>query len=196
MKRSFICLLIALLFSLSGYAQGPSGSFSIRPEIGVSYSTFLANESVKTFTPSFGIVGGVEVEYQLSDRLALSSGILYTQEGAESKSGSMDYAIGFDYLNVPILLNYYFYKGIAFKLGVQPGYRVVSDWHGRDYNMRPIDVAGVAGISFEINRLVFDLRYNIGALDLQGNMSYDDRAFETSIYHSYVSFVVGYRFGK
>lgn len=201
MKR-FYLILAASFLSFSLFAQGPVNSISFRPEIGVQYSNIITSVTWNT-TPKIGVVGGVEMEYQLSKRLALSGGVLFSQEGAslglnlDNGSTLEGNKLDMNYLNIPILLNYYFYKGLAFKIGAQPGYAIISKYWissdpkaAADASFKKFDLAGVAGISWEINHLVFDLRYNIGALDYCNK-----ETLYSTFNNSYVSFTVGYRFG-
>ena len=82
-----------------------------------------------------------------------------------------------------------------FNFGVQPGYVINATYENRteyaDSMIKKFDVAGMVGLSYEINHLVFDLRYQIGALDICKNPN-----LETTFNNNYFSFTVGYRIGR
>lgn len=114
------------------------------------------------------------------------------------KYDDSDINIHLDYINVPIVLNYYVTKDFALKAGLQPGFNVR---HVATNGSNSVDVSSVAGIAgskvntlnlsipiglnWETKNLVFDFRYHIGLTEIF------DKSGEG--YNSTFSFTVGYR---
>lgn len=187
--------------STATFAQAPRGTWSVRPEAGVTYSSVLASRSfLKEGGKSefrIGFIAGAEAELMIGDAFSISAGALYTRVGSNfNKGGTFPYVydLVIDYLNVPIMGHYYFLKGFAFNFGTQPGYAINATYEGRkdyaDNIVKKFDVAGVVGLSCEIRHLVFDLRYQIGALDICKNPDLD-----TTFNNNYISFTIGYKIG-
>ena len=76
------------------------------------------------------------------------------------------------FLNIPILANFYVWKGLAIKAGLQPGFKLSSKEEGElggkrttfnlDDEVNNFDVAVPLGISYDFGHLVLDARYTIG----------------------------------
>ena len=79
-----------------------------------------------------------------------------------------------DYINVPIMANVYVVKGLAVKLGIQPGFKVSSTKKtdtsslvgtgtgSRDIKAQSVDFSIPVGISYEYSNFQLDARYNWG----------------------------------
>lgn len=112
-----IMLVAALMLSsVATFAQHAVGSFNLQPKVGVS----IANVTeFKGTDPRVGIVAGLEGEYQATDIVSVSAGVLYSMQGAKGNWGDLiDATNRLDYINVPIMANVYVVKGLAVKLGV------------------------------------------------------------------------------
>ena len=83
-----------------------------------------------------------------------------------------------DYINFPVLANIYLAKGLALKLGVQPGVNVKAGYSAGDYddktgslsdlgiNIKKFDLCIPFGLSYEYECIVIDARYNLGVLNI------------------------------
>ena len=197
--KKLVSILALLAFAFTVSAQGPKGSLSFRPEAGLSYSNVLASTSFigNNPAPSFkiGYVAGVEAEYMIGNAFSVSGGTLVTREGALITRGNCDFYLDMDYLNIPLLIHYYFLKGLSLNVGAQPGYAFLAKYENSKEKandmVKKFDIAGVAGLSYEINKLVFDVRAQIGALDFCNKPSLD-----TSFNNLFFTFTIGYRIGK
>ena len=80
-----------------------------------------------------------------------------------------------DYINFPIVANFYILKGFALKFGIQPAVNVKAaysestyssdiSYSSRGVDIKTFDLSIPVGLSYEfMNRnLVLDARYNIG----------------------------------
>lgn len=163
-----IMLVAALMLSsVATFAQHAVGSFNLQPKVGVS----IANVTeFKGTDPRVGIVAGLEGEYQATDIFSVSAGVLYSMQGAKGNWGDLiDATNRLDYINVPIMANVYVVKGLAVKLGVQPGFNVSNKISANNratfdnlVKAQSVDVAIPVGVSYEYNNFQLDARYNWG----------------------------------
>lgn len=165
--KKFLLMAIVMMASTSVFAQREAGTLTLQPRVGLIAADFNNTGDTEA---RVGLVTGAEFEYYLSSAVGLSVGALYAQQGAEMK----DYDITFklDYLNVPVILNFYLWKGLAIKAGLQPGFKLSSEVEGsfrgargtvniEDY-VNKVDLAIPVGISYDFGRLVLDARYTFG----------------------------------
>lgn len=166
MKRMVFLLAIAI-GSLHAMAQTEKGRFSIIPQAGVS----VANTSSDNTKYKAGWNTGIAVEYQLTNPLSISTGAFFSMEGGKIKN--TDTELFSDYINVPVLANYYIIKGFAVKTGVQIGFQVFCKMHVEDEyipitdgSKNKIAFSIPIGLSYEWKRWVVDARYSIGLTDM------------------------------
>ena len=189
MKKLFLMAVMALA-SVSSFAQHRVGTFSIQPKVGLN----LANVTKGDGDIRVGAVAGAEFEYQVSDIFSLSAGALYSMQGCKGDVEGYDATVKLDYLNIPILANVYVAKGLAVKLGIQPGFNVTSkasvEKGGTKVTTELDDVESVdfsipVGLSYEINNFVIDGRYNLGVSKIMDGS--DSK-------HSVFQLTLGYKF--
>lgn len=163
--KKILVVAALMLSSVSTFAQHAVGSFNLQPKVGVSIANLT---EPKGSDPRVGVVAGVEGEYQASDIFSVSAGVLYSMQGA--KVNSVDATNRLDYINVPIMANVYVVKGLAVKLGVQPGFNVSNKLKAdklkaiENYvkEAQSVDVSIPVGLSYEYNNFQLDARYNWG----------------------------------
>lgn len=168
-----------LLAFVSVKAQSEVGAFSLRPTVGMNIG-FMTNADGSD--PRVGLVVGAELEYQATDVFAISGGLLYSQQGAKMNDMDIDGTMKLDYINVPILANFYVAKGFAFKAGIQPGFNVndkaKASGSGASVEMGLGDLskgfvlAVPIGLSYEFSNIQLDARFNWGVTHAISN-SYD-----------------------
>ena len=182
-------ILMAAMFvaSVAAMAQNAVGSFSVTPKIGLNVADLTDFENTDM---RLGVAVGAELQYQASDLFAISGGLLYSMQGCKLN----DFTTKVDYINVPILANVYVVKGLAVKLGIQPGFNVNSSVSYKsslskgdsDVDAKTVDFSIPVGLSYEFNNIVLDARYNWGLT----------KVFEGSdAKNSVFQFTVGYKFG-
>lgn len=164
-----VLVVAALMFSsVATFAQHAVGSFNLQPKVGVSIANLTDNNSSDA---RVGLVDGVEGEYQASDIFSVSAGVLYSMQGAKFDAFGAKSTEKLDYINVPIMANVYVVKGLAVKLGVQPGFKVNDKLDLRmpvlggalvDLKAKSVDFSIPVGISYEYNNFQVDARYNWG----------------------------------
>jgi opacity protein-like surface antigen len=203
MKKT-ILVATALLLCLSSKAQNAVGSWSLQPKAGINVATMTNDDDAKI---RVGLVAGAELEYQASPLLSISAGALYSQQGAKAKVEGIDGTIKMDYVNVPILANFHVAKGLAFKLGIQPGFLVNDKVEvtangvtaevglktafresGLNADVNSYDFAIPLGVSYEFSHVMLDARYNFSVTDALSVMGETSR-------NSVFQLTIGYKFG-
>lgn len=212
MKKFFliIAMTLAVITASAQDTTSQEKKFHIKPYGGLTLSKLFGNRSVSGL--HCGFTAGLEGEYMATDKLAVSVGLCYTQEGGRVNETVEDggtkvdciFKDNFDYINVPILLNLYITKHLAFKVGMQPGYMVRSKFslqatdgvenynYESDVNVKKFDLAFPIGVSYEIANVVFDTRYNVGALNIINEAK--DEEMLGHFTNGVFQITVGYRF--
>ena len=213
-----------MVAAISANAQNEVGQLTLKPTVGLNIASMTKADGSKVRP---GFVAGVEGEYGVSENFGIQFGILYSQQGAKVKNtdfgevafddddniiGGWEFAgdvtLKLDYINIPILAQYYPVKGLALKAGIQPGFNVfkkakfdgtlyqgsVQGGNARSYTesrslkgegIKSFQFAIPVGVSYEYANFVFDARYNI----------YLTKALKDSdSRHSVFSFTLGYKF--
>ena len=196
--KKILVVAALMLSSVSTFAQHAVGSFNLQPKVGVSIANLT---ELKDTDPRVGVVAGVEGEYQASDIFSVSAGVLYSMQGSKYEYELLNQKYKstnkLDYINVPIMANVYVTKGLAVKLGVQPGFNVsssnkqeVNTFAGSgsstfDVKAKSVDFSIPVGLSYEYNNFQLDARYNWGLT----------KAFENSkAKNSVFQITLGYKF--
>lgn len=190
MKKFF--LMAAMMFSsIAMFAQHSVGSLTVQPKIGMNIATLTKADDSES---RIGMAVGAELEYQLTDMVSLTGGLLYSMQGTEWSEDGATLKYKLDYINVPILANVYVMKGLAVKLGVQPGFKVNSKAKasagddsaesGLD-GVKGFDFSIPVGLSYEYKNFVLDGRYNWGVTKV-----FDDADCKNSVFQ----ITLGYKF--
>ncbi|MCQ2220737.1 MAG: PorT family protein [Prevotella sp.] len=182
MKKIF-SLAVAVMLSAVSFAQTEVGGFFFAPKAGLSVASLTNAPDKYTNKPGFAV--GVEVGYQMTENFAITVDALYSGQGMECEEKTYytdvhttyenyENKVSLDYLNIPILANYYIVKGLAVKAGIQPCIlvsaksKVKGTLHDgteetdiKD-NLNSIDFSIPVGLSYEWNNIILDARYNIG----------------------------------
>lgn len=184
--KKLILMAVMALATVSSFAQHAVGTFTIQPKVGLN----LANVTDGDGDIRVGAVAGAEFEYQVSDIFSLSAGALYSMQGCKGEVEGYDATVKLDYLNIPILANVYVAKGLAVKLGIQPGFNVTSkasveksgtkvttDLDG----IESVDFSIPIGLSYEINNFVIDGRYNLGVSKIMDGSDSKNSVFQLTL---------------
>lgn len=198
MKKFFITLLV-LFVACYAKAQNEVGKCSITPKIGFNVTQMTKTDDADA---RIGFTAGAEVDYQVTDMFALTAGALYSQQGCKFGEGVTYATIKLDYINIPILANFYIVDGFALKIGIQPGFLVndkmkagdddvsievgAEDLFGSDA-LKNVDFSIPVGASYEFSNVKLDVRYNFG-------VSPAIKVFGESSMNSVFQLTVGYKF--
>lgn len=183
MKKLFVLAVVALMTTVSASAQ----QMFIKPMAGATLATLRGSDVSDNAKMKVGLVGGAEFGYNFTEQFGVTAGLLYAMQGAGNKDDS-DLNLKMDYLDIPILANYYVIPGLAIKAGVQPGILVSAKVDGHDYKdlYKKLDVSIPIGASYEFSDFVIDARYNLGMTKL-----YDKG--DAKAYNSVIMVTLGYK---
>lgn len=192
--KKILVVAALMLSSVSTFAQHAVGSFNLQPKVGVSIANLT---EVKGSDSRVGLVAGVESEYQASDIFSVSAGVLYSMQGAKQEFSVLNQTFKntykLDYINVPIMANVYVTKGLAVKLGVQPGFLISSTTKAEantflgtgsstnDIKAKSVDFSIPVGISYEYNNFQLDARYNWGLTKVFENYKNKNSVFQITL---------------
>ena len=177
-------MIAAMMLAAVTVSAQEVGQAFLKPMVGGT----LTNVTKADGKMKFGLVAGAEFGYMCSEKFGITAGALYTMQGAKGKNGMPDLKL--EYINVPVLANYYVAPGFAIKAGVQAGFMTKAKSDGDDlkefYNK--VDFSIPVGISYEFSDFVIDARYNFG-LSKIGKKEYTD----TSNKNSVIMLTLGYK---
>lgn len=174
MKKFFaIAAMLTTMFTANAQSNSCQDvkTFSIKPYIGISAGRLSTTTDQKS---RYGLNVGVEGQYQFTKVFAISAGAAYSQQGGKMDGLNLETLVfdtKVDFINVPILANFYVAKGFALKIGFQPGFLVNNNI---EVNLKSTgeNVPGAyedylnktsysipIGVSYEFNNIVFDARF-------------------------------------
>jgi hypothetical protein len=190
MKKMMMIAVMAVM-CLTANAQKMrhgAGKITIQPMIGFSVGTFRGEYTSGTITGNEARVGlaiGAEAEYYTTtDWLSLSAALKYEQLGWEWKNAS---TVKLDYIDIPLMANFYVAKGFALKVGLQPGFMVSDNVNGE---FKSFNLSIPVGLSYEFkNGITLDLR---GGYSLTRVDKFDGNDFK--YYTDGGSLTIGYKF--
>ena len=166
--KKILFIAMVLLSSVATYAQQSKGTLTVQPKVGFNIATLTNADDGDS---RFGLAAGAEFEYQATDLLSISFGAMYSMQGIKASGDEGDATFKLDYVNIPILANVYVVKGLAVKVGIQPGFKVNSSLSAKasgvsasaDLNgVKSFDFSIPVGLSYEYRNFVIDGRYNFG----------------------------------
>ncbi len=173
--KKIMLMAVVLLSSVAASAQHAVGSITLQPKVGMNVANLTEFDNADS---RIGLAAGAELEYQVSDIFSLSGGAIYSMQGSKYDRSFLNQDIRtttkLDYINVPIMANVYVVKGLAVKLGIQPGFNVNSKqtFSGKtvvgdidekaELDTKSVDFSIPVGLSYEYNNVVLDARYNWG----------------------------------
>ena len=197
--KKLLTITAAALMAISASAQSEAGSFTLKPNVGFTYTTATGDLGEDT-DGAFALTAGVEGMYMVNEKFGASLGLNYTgyntsQEVYTSLDGDKkeDWIFSNYYFNIPVMANYYVAPGFALKAGVALNILSTAKIDGKDnlYNTKVKDgykstfFSIPVGASYEINDFVFDARYNLGVSKVAEGF---DGTFNA------LTFTVGYKF--
>ena len=192
MKRTIVLAVISMMM-MAVQAQKEVGTFTVYPRFGVNFSKFSGQKIYYDASDNYvkekykmGLSAGAELWYQFHNSLALSAGLIESNQGTKwedytseyrDKEGKMvrdEYSISMStqMLNIPLLLHAFVAPGLSFEVGVQPGFLLsaknkMNDEEGDMKSlMKTFDLSIPIGISYEYMNIQLDLRYNYGLTSL------------------------------
>lgn len=186
--KKIILTAMVMLASAASFAQQEVGSVTLQPKVGLNIANLT---KLDDSDPRFGLAVGAEFEYQATEIFSVSGGLLYSMQGAKDKYNSTTETLKLDYINIPILANVYVVKGLAVKLGIQPGFNVNSSYKVKsgetsvstDVDSKTFDFSIPVGLSYELPTvpLVIDARYNWGLTKVADDSDSKNSVFQITL---------------
>ena len=197
--KKVLMIAAMMIATLSANAQNELGQITLKPMAGINLATMTKTDDSKM---RVGLAAGVEAEYGLAEDLGVSAGVLYSMQGVKGTTNiagvKIDQTYKLDYINIPILANYYIVKGLAIKAGIQPAFKVTSKakFEGSYSGSKMSEEENIDGtkgfylsvpfgLSYEISNVVIDARYNLGVTKA---------IKDVDCKHSWFTFTLGYKF--
>lgn len=185
--KKIIFMAAMLLSSVATFAQHEVGSITIQPKIGMNIADLTDADDSDV---RIGLAVGAEAEYQATDLFSVSAGILYSMQGCKGSEEGVKATVKLDYINIPILANVYVTKGLAVKLGIQPGFNInakakaeangVSAEADID-DVKTLDFSIPVGVSYEYQNFVLDARYNWGLTKIASDIDSKNSVFQITL---------------
>lgn len=210
--KKIMMIAAMMVATLSANAQNEVGQWSLQPKAGINIAKMTKFDYNKTRP---GLIIGLEAEYGVAKNFGITAGLFYSMQGTKQEyneetviedikihaGAKATYKL--DYLNIPILAQYYLVKGLAIKAGIQPGFCVSKKYdyevstgiagqtiiseQGKakiEEGVKGFQFAIPVGLSYEYKNIVLDARYNIGVT----------KAFKNfDSHHSVFSITLGYK---
>lgn len=192
--KKLMMIAVMAIFAMTASAQNTNrevGAFTLQPKVGLTIGSFSGEyvtvggkvENKKRV----GFTAGLEGEIYATNWLGIALGLNYAQQGW--KFG--DVKCKYDYLNVPLVADFYVARGLALKTGVQLGFLMNAKWD--DLNVKDdcnkTNFSIPIGISYEFSNVVLDLRYNVALSKVNKNAT-DNLKFRSDL----VQITIGYKF--
>ena len=185
MKKLFL-IAVMMVATLGASAQ----QMFIKPMVGADLTTLTGD--VENTKMKVGLVAGAEFGYNLSEQFGLTAGLLYSMQGTKIKN--VDKGNNMDYLNIPVLANYYIIPGLAIKAGIQPGFLMSAKHDGVDIKdfYKGFDLSVPLGLSYEISDFVIDARYNLGVSNIM-DKDLSKALGDPKVHNSVIMLTIGYK---
>lgn len=172
-KINYLIFIVVLSFHYQAFTQ-------VNLEYGLKFGINLADlrTDENTLSPRSTFHFGIEVEHAFHDKFSIQSELVYSRQGnvrrGETVQGLMfDNTLSLDYINLPVIINYYVVDGFYVTMGPQIGFLVhaqlqqnvgfdSSEKDARD-NYKNTDFSAVFGAGYKTDwGFSVGLRYNLG----------------------------------
>ena len=197
--KKFLVIAAMMVAAVSANAQNAVGQWTIQPKAGLGMAA-MTNWSNTKMTVA-AVLGG-EFEYQYNPKVSFGGGLNFELAGTDLDDlGSVkDRSFTLGYITFPVVCNFYVYKNLALKAGLQPGFLIHANYHEENgntttdtkvtSNFNTFDLALPIGVSYQYNRWVFDARYLLGLTNVNKNNHYYNDSSRNSVFY----ITAGYKF--
>jgi hypothetical protein len=156
-------MIAAMMVAVLSASAQEAGQFFAKPMVGGTFTNVTGGDDTKM---KVGAIGGVEFGYMASDKFGLTAGLLYMMQGNKVED-DLDGTIknNLEYINLPVLANFYVVPTFALKVGVQAGYltKAKSDDYSFRSECNKFDLSIPFGIAYESkDGFCIEARYNLG----------------------------------
>lgn len=201
MKIKLLAFL-AIVLSLSSYAQEEESTFRYGPRFGLSLSELKGTENLKSLRSTFS--AGMMSEYKLNKTFSLYSELNYSRQGSTDRGNEQgsffENSINLDYINVPLLVKYYLKDGLAIEAGPQFGYLLNAKYKSKQVenptvlnvkeDVENFDFSFVLGASFKTEwGFVVGARYNLGINDINKSLNSELGSLRNAVFQLYFGYL-------
>ncbi|MCF6182714.1 porin family protein [Lutibacter sp.] len=185
MKKIILTIICLININILIYSQ--EKIIKIGVKLGLNYTLpKLNNNSLAVLENKIGFSGGMFMNYNFSNKLAVQPELLFSTQNFNYTIENFDIVNGStnkkginkeSYLNIPILLKYFLVNKFDIEFGPQIGFIINSNTNLIFYNKafkfdKPNDkfnFSGNIGIGYDIStKMNLGIRYNFGILELNG----------------------------
>jgi hypothetical protein len=164
MKKIWIAILVASAAVMAN-AQAPLVQFGLKGGFNVA----TLNTSYITYQPRLSYHLGGLAHIHITDKWGLQPEVVYSDQGGRRYLNTEYQRVSLQYVNVPVILQYFTMKGLRLETGPQLGalIRARSTYRGETADLRnqytPMDFSWAFGIGYLTkSNWGGDLRYNLG----------------------------------
>ena len=197
MKKEIYTLILSLLSYTFGFGQaftgGITGGFSVNQMDGDGYKGYNM----------LGFTGGAYVQTNKSGKWQMQGEIKYFLKGAEQilPANASFYKVHLNYVQVPILLQYFLSEKLFPEIGIATGYmfwaREDKDGSGfvsPDKPYKKVEVSFEAGLNFQVTKSIRgNIRLSYSILPVHSFPGDQTYYFDRGEYNSSLSFNLYYR---
>ncbi|MBR2234913.1 MAG: porin family protein [Prevotella sp.] len=185
MKRmkKMMMIVVMMIATMTASAQQEAGSWSLTPKVAMNLANLSGDISGNNM--KVALAAGADVMYQINSLVGISGGLMYSMQGC---NGDNDVKLNYDFINIPLLANFYVAPNFALKVGLQPAFVASAKWKVNKNetdvkdNLQTLDLSVPIGASYEISDFVIDARYNLGVAKInKGNGSIRNSVFQISV---------------
>lgn len=173
--KKVLYLMIFMFLTQNSFAQNEFGKFSIEPQIGFGVS----NLTKAGLNSKIGFCGGVNIEYKVTKPFSVSMGAIYSVEGAKDGQAKLSPT----YINIPLRANLYVTDNLSLNAGVQLGVNVADN--REDFllfgDAKSTTFSIPIGISYNINKFVVNVSYNVGLTNVYDNYDYKNSFLQITL---------------
>lgn len=195
MKKLMIAAIAVVGFSATGLAQQ---QVKFGPKAGINLASMSGQDDAEM---KIGFHVGAVAEIKFSDTFSIQPELLYSAQGAKSKS-SDDVKLNNDYINIPIMAKYYFVEGFSVEAGPQIGFLMKAEASNGDATVdmkdyyKSIDFGLGIGLAYDLPQGLFvNARYNIGLSKIGEDQTIGNITIEADdVKNSVIQIGVGYKF--
>lgn len=171
---------------------------SIRPYAGMTAYTLVDVDKDVEVTSKAGFAMGVDAQYMFNNWFGTSVGAEFAQGNWDLKDKQMkDSSHKINTIGMPVLANFYLFKGFDLKLGVKPTFVLNSEYtedktaYDNKHELNTFDLNTTIGISYEFKGVTLELRENVGTSKY---LKTDKRDYKDAVKMGNLQFTIGYRF--
>jgi hypothetical protein len=194
-----LSILIILLFT-GKFANGQAFTGGITGGISVNQ---IDGDEYKGYN-MLGATGGAYVQTNKAGKWQIQGEIKYFLKGAEQKPTPDNpnfYKVHLNYVQIPVLVNYYLNERIFPEAGIAAGYlfwaredRDGNGFHTPDKAFSPIDLSFEGGMNFQITKVIrANIRLSYSIIPIRQNPGGQVFRFDLGQYNSSLSFNLYYK---